>query len=170
MHNADSFPICTAREPAVTDVLACGLFLTTAYGRVPRNRQPRQAMNRHRTVAFAYPTLYRSVQDGTSDVARTAEMTQSELSRLESRGDHRISTLTRYVEALGGELEVAAIFAIFGGRRVELTEGGLEGDDRRSPGRLSGIAAIHGASCRSYFEPACFSRPRRRLLRGRASS
>ena len=53
------------------------------------------------------------------DVARTAEMTQSELSRLESRGDHRISTLTRYVEALGGELEVAAIF---GGRRVKLTE------------------------------------------------
>jgi DNA-binding phage protein len=53
------------------------------------------------------------------DVARTAQMTQSELSRLESRGDHRISTLRRYVEALGGELEVTAIF---GGRRVKLTE------------------------------------------------
>jgi DNA-binding phage protein len=53
------------------------------------------------------------------DVARTAEMTQSELSRLESRGDHRISTLRRYVAALGGELEVAAIFR---GRRVKLTE------------------------------------------------
>jgi predicted transcriptional regulator len=53
------------------------------------------------------------------DVARTAEMTQSELSRLESRGDHRISTLRRYVEALGGELEVTALF---GGRRVKLTE------------------------------------------------
>ena len=53
------------------------------------------------------------------DVARAAEMTQSELSRLESRGDHRISTLRRYVEALGGELEVTALF---GGRRVKLTE------------------------------------------------
>jgi predicted transcriptional regulator len=53
------------------------------------------------------------------DVARTAEMTQSELSRLESRGDHRISTLRRYIEALGGELEVTAKF---GGRRVKLTE------------------------------------------------
>jgi hypothetical protein len=53
------------------------------------------------------------------DVAETAEMTQSELSRLESRGDHRISTLRRYVEALGGELEVSAVF---GGRRVKLTE------------------------------------------------
>jgi tellurite resistance protein len=53
------------------------------------------------------------------DAARAAEMTQSELSRLESRGDHRISTLRRYVEALGGRLEVAAVF---GGRRVKLTE------------------------------------------------
>lgn len=53
------------------------------------------------------------------DAARVAEMTQSELSRLESRGDHRISTLRRYVEALGGRLEVSAVF---GGRRVKLTE------------------------------------------------
>jgi predicted transcriptional regulator len=53
------------------------------------------------------------------DAARAAEMTQSELSRLESRADHRISTLRRYVEALGGELEIAAVF---GGRRVRLTE------------------------------------------------
>jgi len=53
------------------------------------------------------------------DAARAAEMTQSELSRLESRGDHRISTLRRYVEALGGRLEVAAVF---GGKRVKLTE------------------------------------------------
>ncbi len=53
------------------------------------------------------------------DVAHAAEMSQSELSRLESRADHRISTLRRYVEALGGKLEIAAVF---GGRRVKLTE------------------------------------------------
>jgi DNA-binding XRE family transcriptional regulator len=53
------------------------------------------------------------------DVAQAAEMSQSELSRLESRVDHRISTLRRYVEALGGKLEIAAVF---GGRRVKLTE------------------------------------------------
>jgi hypothetical protein len=52
-----------------------------------------------------------------SQVADAAEMSQSELSRLESRADHRISTLRRYVEALGGELEIAAVF---GGRRVKL--------------------------------------------------
>ena len=52
-----------------------------------------------------------------TQVADAAEMSQSELSRLESREDHRISTLRRYVEALGGELEIAAVF---GGRRVKL--------------------------------------------------
>jgi hypothetical protein len=52
------------------------------------------------------------------EAARSMEMTQSELSRLETRGDHLISTLRRYVEALGGRLEVTAVF---GGRRVKLT-------------------------------------------------
>ena len=52
-------------------------------------------------------------------LAGSAEMTQSELSRLESRADHRVSSLRRYVEALGGELEITAII---GGRRVKLTD------------------------------------------------
>jgi hypothetical protein len=46
-------------------------------------------------------------------------MTQSELSRLESRSDHLTSTLRRYVEALGGTLEVNAVF---GKRRVKITD------------------------------------------------
>jgi helix-turn-helix protein len=49
----------------------------------------------------------------------SADMTQSELSRVESRNDHLISTLRRYVEALGGELEVTAVF---GTRRVKITD------------------------------------------------
>jgi predicted transcriptional regulator len=53
------------------------------------------------------------------ELAATAEMTQSELSRLESRADHRVSSLKRYVEALGGELEITAII---GGQRVKLTD------------------------------------------------
>lgn len=53
-----------------------------------------------------------------SDVSRAAAMTQSELSRLEARDDHLTSTLRRYVEALGGTLEVTAVF---GKRRVKLT-------------------------------------------------
>jgi hypothetical protein len=42
-----------------------------------------------------------------------------ELSRLESRADHRVSSLRRYVEALGGEIEITAII---GTRRVKLTD------------------------------------------------
>jgi predicted transcriptional regulator len=54
-----------------------------------------------------------------AELARAADMTQSELSRLESRADHRVSSLRRYVEALGGEIEIAAII---GNRRVKLTD------------------------------------------------
>jgi predicted transcriptional regulator len=53
------------------------------------------------------------------EVSRVAAMTQSELSRLEGREDHLTSTLRRYVEALGGKLEVTAVF---GKRRVKLTD------------------------------------------------
>ena len=55
-----------------------------------------------------------------TELAEAAAMTQSELSRLESRADHRLSTLRRYVQALGGELEITAVF---GKRRVKLTVG-----------------------------------------------
>lgn len=50
-------------------------------------------------------------------LAELTDMTQSELSRLERREDHRLSTLRRFVEALGGELEVVAVF---GAKRVAL--------------------------------------------------
>jgi len=54
-----------------------------------------------------------------AQVGAAANMTQSELSRLEGREDHLTSTLRRYVEALGGRLEVTAVF---GKRRVKLTD------------------------------------------------
>src|ERR1700759_4052809 len=55
-----------------------------------------------------------------TEVSRSAEMTQSELSRLEARGDHLTSTLRRYIEALGGKLEITAVF---GDRRIKLKDG-----------------------------------------------
>ncbi len=51
------------------------------------------------------------------ELARLSETTQSELSRAERRDDHLVSTLRRYVEALGGELEVVATF---GKKRIRL--------------------------------------------------
>src|SRR4029079_13713363 len=40
------------------------------------------------------------------EVAQRIEITQSQLSKMERREDHRISTLRRYVQALGGSLEI----------------------------------------------------------------
>lgn len=54
------------------------------------------------------------------ELAKRVEITQSQLSKLERREDHRISTLRRYIEALGGELE---IWAIVNGKRIKLAEG-----------------------------------------------
>ena len=45
-----------------------------------------------------------------AEVAELAEMTQAELSKFERRDDHLLSTLRRYVTALGGQLEVVAVF------------------------------------------------------------
>jgi hypothetical protein len=51
------------------------------------------------------------------ELAAALKRAQSEISRMESRSDYRLSTLQRYVAALGGELEV---IANFGNRRVRL--------------------------------------------------
>ena len=52
--------------------------------------------------------LRRAVGKTQEQLAATARMRQSELSRAERRTDHLLSTLRRYVEGLGGELEVVA--------------------------------------------------------------
>ena len=52
------------------------------------------------------------------EMARLAEVSQSQLSKIERRKDHLISTLRRYVRALGGDLEVTAVV---GKKRIALT-------------------------------------------------
>ena len=46
-----------------------------------------------------------------AELAERADMAQPDISRLERRDDHHVSTLRRVVEALGGELEIIAKFA-----------------------------------------------------------
>jgi transcriptional antiterminator len=43
-------------------------------------------------------------------VAKELRTTQSEVSKIENRGDMKISTLDEYVQALGGTLELHAVF------------------------------------------------------------
>lgn len=52
-----------------------------------------------------------------AELAELAEVTQSALSRIERREDNPIEALRRYVEALGGELEIVAVL---GNKRVRL--------------------------------------------------
>lgn len=52
-----------------------------------------------------------------AEIAELVEMDQAEISRFERRDDHRLSTLRRYVSALGGDIEV---YAVIGGKRVQL--------------------------------------------------
>jgi hypothetical protein len=50
-------------------------------------------------------------------VSDSSKMDAGEVSRFERRDDHRVSTLRRYVEALGGELE---IYVVMGGKRTRI--------------------------------------------------
>ena len=52
-----------------------------------------------------------------AEVAELAQVTQSALSRLERREDNPIEAVRRYIEALGGELELVAVI---GNKRVKL--------------------------------------------------
>ena len=70
------------------------------------------------TVQMNLKTLREALGKTQDEIAVAAEMTQGELSRAERREDHRLSTLRRVVEALGGELEVVAHV---GDKRVTLT-------------------------------------------------
>ena len=51
------------------------------------------------------------------ELSAAAEIAQSEISKIERRDDLFLSTLRKYVEALGGELEVVANF---GNKRVKV--------------------------------------------------
>jgi hypothetical protein len=55
------------------------------------------------------------------DVAEKAEMNQSDLSKLEARDDVKLSTLVRYLAALGADIEVTAV--VPNGRRFILDIG-----------------------------------------------
>jgi hypothetical protein len=45
------------------------------------------------------------------EVSRRTSMSQPQLSRMEARRDHLISTVRKYVQALGGEIEVIALMS-----------------------------------------------------------
>ena len=82
-------------------------------------------------------------------VAAESQMDQADVSRLESReefDDCQVSTIQRYVTALGGNLELVAAF---GNKKIVLC--GVE----------SGVPAIAPANNRMRTRPARAKKPRR---------
>jgi transcriptional regulator with XRE-family HTH domain len=63
-------------------------------------------------------TLREAVGLTQEELAQRVAITQSQLSKLEHREDHRIPTLQRYVAALGGQLEIVAVVQ---GKRIRLS-------------------------------------------------
>lgn len=61
--------------------------------------------------------LRESVGKTQEEMAGLTDMSQSQLSRFERREDYLLSTLRRYVEALGGEVEIVAVVK---GKRIKL--------------------------------------------------
>lgn len=62
--------------------------------------------------------LRRSLGLSQADMARRLGVKQPRVSKVEKRPDAMLEAMRRYVEALGGRLEVAAVFE--NGRRVEI--------------------------------------------------
>jgi predicted transcriptional regulator len=64
-------------------------------------------------ISPARPVTLRALRESVGrtqgEVATRVSMTQPQLSRVEARRDHLISTVRKYVRALDGEIEVAAI-------------------------------------------------------------
>lgn len=83
-------------------------MLRTRFSRGQIARMRRKA--KEDALAYTLKELRELAGKTQVETASAAEMTQSSLSELEKRADYRLSTLRRYVEALGGELEVVAVF------------------------------------------------------------
>src|SRR5258708_7003549 len=83
----------------------------------PERRARLDAAVRREVLAMELRELRQEAGKTQAEVAEVGEMSEAELSKIERRDDHLLSTLRRYVTALGGELEVVAVF---GNKRIAL--------------------------------------------------
>jgi hypothetical protein len=83
----------------------------------PKRTARVEARVQQELVELSLAELRRELGVTQVDLARAAEIAQSQVSTLENRDDHLVSTLRRHVRALGGDLEV---IAVVGDRRIKL--------------------------------------------------
>jgi len=95
-----------------------------------------RGLRAQRGIHLTMRTIREAVDKTQAAVAQAAQMDQSDVSRLESRetfGECQVSTLERYIAALGGQLELVAAF---GDKRIILTGlGGTPAIKRMEPTR-----------------------------------
>ncbi len=82
-----------------------------------RSRVGSEKLKKLRTQAQAevalevnLPELRKALGKTQLEISNAAKMAQAKVSEFERRGDHTLSVLRRYIEALGGKLEISAIF------------------------------------------------------------
>jgi hypothetical protein len=71
-----------------------------------RNHAPVRQSSRGKVMNLQQ--LREHVRQTQGDVARRASVSQPQLSRVEGRRDHLVSTVRKYVRALGGDVQVIA--------------------------------------------------------------
>src|SRR6185295_7073050 len=100
--------------------------------RIESEAEPVRVLGRglraQRGVHLTMRTLREAAGKTQIDVATASQINQADVSRLESRedfDDYQVSTLRRYVAALGGQLEIVAAFGnkriVISGVRAELS-------------------------------------------------
>jgi hypothetical protein len=90
-------------------------------------RAKRVARTRKGQERVSLRTIREAAGKTQADVARALGTDQGEISRIERRGDVRLSTMRRYAEAVGARLEVAFVFEATGNRAlVEELDPGAE--------------------------------------------
>jgi len=87
---------------------------------MPEVRQERISERVRKTLAaMPLDELRKARQMTQTKLAKTLGVNQSEVSKIEHRTDLYLSTLSEYVEALGGKLEIRAVFS---DREVRITQ------------------------------------------------
>ncbi len=78
----------------------------------PERRAKNDARAKALLAEMPIHDLRRALQMSQEHIAEEMNVKQGSISKLEARPDHLISTIRRYIEAMGGELELKAHFPI----------------------------------------------------------
>ena len=76
----------------------------------PERRQRNENRSQAALIYMALQELRQSLNVTQQGLARELDLSQPALSKLEHQDDIQVSTLSRFVEALGGELKLVASF------------------------------------------------------------